>query len=76
MSTHINGIVQVTREINAVEARYGDATALYAQRGERILTAIRDGVEADLISWAIGMQSDEARRLTEVVLAMTLAEQS
>ena len=69
MSTHINGIVQVTRKMNAVDASHRDVseteaaefTRLSAERMELILTALRDGVDADLIQWAIGVNNSPAK---------------
>jgi hypothetical protein len=86
MSTHINGIVQASRRIieiqdqilplqrgperTALEARY---TAAMKARQDLVLAAMRDGVEGDLISWAIGMQEPEARIWTAELLDAAVA---
>lgn len=76
MTTHINKIVQITRRMNDVDVNQGapataitDWQALQDQRFELVLTAIRDGVDADLIQWAIGMND----RASKVQLQQALA---
>jgi len=81
MTTHINGIVQVTRRMNAIEAQMfplqmAERKELEAEyksesdlRFKLTLAAIKDGVEPDLIQWAIGMQSPENRALLDDLVA-------
>lgn len=74
MSTHINGIAQATRRVLAIEAQLHrvadrhartalgrDLTAVRSIRHGLVLAAMRDGVEGDLISWAIQMQEPSER---------------
>jgi hypothetical protein len=72
MTTHINGIVQLTRQMhNETSPEY---PALYQARFEAVLAAIKDGVEPDLISWAIGMNDSAAKVQMQFALAhMTAA---
>jgi hypothetical protein len=72
MSHHINGIVQITRRINQLdrtlameyvpsrESAVRDFEALLAQREDLVLAAIRDGIDPDLMTWAIGQQRTSA----------------
>lgn len=81
MTTHINGIVQTSRRMNAIEARMfplqmAERKELEAEykiesdlRFAQTLAAIKDGVEPELIEWAIGMQSPENRALLDDVVA-------
>lgn len=94
MSTHINQIIQAQREYRALdealvtmprgtaeravaEARYGAAQ----QRAIDITArALREGVDLELIQWAIQMHSDErnlvvVRAMAKALLVLTEAEE-
>lgn len=83
MTSHVNGIVQATRRLLEVEAELLPLAATDPRRAEAeqrwqaisderlalILAAIRDGVDDDLMRWAIDMQSAENRGLVDAVVA-------
>lgn len=82
MTPHINGIVQSTRRLLAIEeqlvlvgphddTRAGLEATWKAESDNRqalVLAAIRDGVDGDLMRWAIGMQAPEMRALVDVIV--------
>jgi hypothetical protein len=88
VSTHINKIVLVTRELSGIEAELdratGDARAAAAERFQAamnarenlILTAIRDGVDPDTMRWAIGMNDSAAKVQLQRATAHALAAET
>jgi hypothetical protein len=74
MTTHINGIVQVTRQLHGkTDAEYD---GLMAKRYELVLTAIKDGVEPDLITWAIGINDDPSKVQMQKAIAQAFAAEA
>lgn len=81
MSTWINKIVQTTRRMNAIEQEMHQLTreerpeleakwqAEYDERFRLTLAAIKDGVEPDLIEWAMAMQTPLNQAVVELVIA-------
>lgn len=82
MSTHVNGIVQSTRRILAIEAELRDlATGPARRRVERTWTAetdarlalvkaaLADGVNGETITWAVEMQTPINRARVDLIRA-------
>jgi hypothetical protein len=85
MTTHINGIVQTTRRIAAIEAEMITKTgpgrrAMEARhntetktRFDQVLAAIKNGVDPDLIQWAIGNNDSAAKIQMQYAVAQIAA---
>lgn len=78
MTTYINRIVQITRQMH--DEASPDYPALSERRGDLILQAIRDpntGIERDklieTIRWAIGMNDAAAKVQMQMAMAHTVA---
>lgn len=71
MTTHINGIVQITRQLHGKTG--AEYTELMTQRYDRVLAAIKDGIDPDLLSWAIEINDEPAKVQAQYVIAHTMA---
>ena len=71
MSTHINGIVQITRQLHGKTGPQYDE--LMKQRYEAVLAAIKDGIDPDLISWAIEINDEPAKVHAQKAIAHAYA---
>lgn len=75
-TTYINRIVQLTRQMIDLDTPDTGATwqALQDQRQEMVLAAIRAGIPADLIQWAIGINDTHAKVQMQRAIAHLAAE--